>query len=130
MKTTKDYIGDVITAIGDEDAQCKSAANAIYLAVQAIQIDEVDNEGEPCSRTKAIRILRAAVLTEAGVELSQTTTDNRFRVAEWLKQQNRAFIKDVAYGRRLNYLGIVLSHLQHDWSRSVWYKANLAALSR
>ncbi len=39
-------------------------------------------------------------------------------------------LEDVAYGRCLNYLVIVLAHLKNDWSRSVWYKANLAALRR
>ncbi len=37
-------------------------------------------------------------------------------------------LDDVTCGRCFNYLGIVLSHLKHDWSRDGWYQANLATL--
>ena len=97
MKTTKELIDDVASLIGTEETTIKDSCFAIYWAVDAIQVDEADNEGEPCSRTKAIKILRTDVLHSTGIDIKRTQMTNRYLVGQWLRQQNRVFIPGLSF---------------------------------
>lgn len=99
MKTTKQLIEDVTTLMGEEDDTIKASCFAMYWAIDAIQVENADNEGEPCSKAKAIRVLRGEIERVTSVEMGQSTVDSRYRVAQWLRQQNRVFIHKVSFAR-------------------------------
>lgn len=119
MRTTDDLVKDVIDIIGDEDERIKASCFAMMWAVDAIQVDEADSEGEPCSRAKAIKLLRHRLEIEAGIALSQKTVSYRLRTAIWLRQQNRVFINGIEFGkhRRAMVAGATWKELKENPSK-------------